>query len=117
MIVGSPQLDICIPNFGTELAFSHSWPLFFNRQLDVVADSTFEFRTNVTRERLRVPVQVCEIVCFLLDRSLRPIVSFPNGNRGEAKEYRIDDANDGIDKAGHVVVALQNLNGYQPAHK
>jgi hypothetical protein len=77
----------------------------------------FELGTDVTRESLRITVQVSEIVCFLFDCGLSPVIPFPYRDRSEAQEHCIHDAYDGIDEASHLVMALQNLHAYEVAHQ
>ena len=72
-------------------------------------DLIFELYTDVTRESFRIPIQICEVICFLFDRRLSPVVSFPYCNSGEAQEHGIHDTYDGLNEARHLVMALQNL--------
>ena len=85
-------------------------PLLVHHQPGIVAKLCLQLLADLGGEDLGVTIQVGQRIGFLLRALLGPPELLPDDDRGEAEQYGVDHADDGVNETGHVIVAREDLS-------
>jgi hypothetical protein len=88
------------------LALRHQGPLFVHDLLRVGSGEFLELSPFRVREPMGEPEDLGKRVGLGLHRNACTPELLPHGDDHERKQHGVDDTQDGVDEAGHVVVPL-----------
>src|SRR5215218_4978473 len=114
---GCPNVVDEDPTSRARLSLLHQGPFFVDHLLGVRTGEFLDVMALGFGESMGEPEDLGQSVGLLLGRILGRIEFLPHGDDHERQQHGVDDAQDGVDEASHVVVLLAHLRGHKSLHQ
>src|SRR5215211_9011720 len=114
---GRPNVVDEDPTSRARLSLLHQGPFFVDHLLGVRTGEFLDVMALGFGESMGEPEDLGQSVGLLLGRILGRIEFLPHGDDHERQQHGVDDAQDGVDEASHVVVLLAHLRGHKSLHQ